>query len=66
MRVGALTIVKKKRNSLAHGDESFSECGGLTTAGELVDTKDEVVLFIRGILSNLELFATTKAYKAVL
>ncbi len=60
----ALTIVKKKRNSLAHGDESFSECGRQTTAAQLLVAKDEVVLFIRGILHNLEKFATSKSYKA--
>jgi hypothetical protein len=59
-----LTIVKKKRNSLAHGDESFSECGRQATAAELIAAKNEVILFIRGILHNLEKFATSKAYKA--
>lgn len=59
----ALDNVKVKRNSLAHGDESFSECGRSTTAPDLVAAKNEIVLFMRGILQNLEEFAKKKAYK---
>lgn len=59
----ALTNVKKKRNSLAHGDESFSECGRLLTAAELTASKNEIVIFMRGVLQNLENFANTKGYK---
>ncbi len=59
----ALETVMIKRNSLGHGDESFSECGRVVTAKELLDVKDEVVQFMRDILANLEKFATAKHYK---
>jgi hypothetical protein len=59
----ALTTVKQKRNSLSHGDESFVECGRTLAADDLVQAKNEIVAFIRGILQNLETFATNKDYK---
>jgi hypothetical protein len=58
-----LVTVKRKRNSLSHGDESFVECGRPLTAGDLVKAKDEIVLFVRGILQNLEQFALNKSYR---
>ena len=39
------------------------ECGRPLTAADLVKAKDEIVLFIRSILQNLETFATSKSYK---
>jgi hypothetical protein len=59
----ALTTVKKKRNALSHGDESFVECGRALTAKDLSDAKGEIVLFMRSILQNLEQFAVNKSYK---
>lgn len=59
----ALNNVKKKRNSLSHGDESFVECGRSLTSADLLKAKKEVVLFLQGILDNLEEFAVTKSYK---
>jgi MAE_28990/MAE_18760-like HEPN len=59
----ALTIVKVKRNSLAHGDESFCEVGGTVSAQELEKAKTEIVSFLRGILNNLERFQQAQGYK---
>ncbi len=59
----ALTTVKRKRNALSHGDESFVECGRPLVAADLIKAKDEIVLFMRSILQNLEQFATNKEYK---
>jgi hypothetical protein len=59
----ALMTVKQKRNALSHGDESFVECGRSLTAADLVKAKDEVVLYMRSILKNLDDFATSKSYK---
>ncbi len=59
----ALKTVKNKRNSLSHGNESFAECGRLLTASDLVQAKEEIVLYISSILANMEQFATTKGYK---
>ncbi|MBL8809751.1 MAG: hypothetical protein JNM43_06200 [Planctomycetaceae bacterium] len=61
----ALTTVMKKRNALAHGDQAFVECGGEVTAGDLVRMKDETILFLRGILKNIESFVRDGKYKAI-
>ena len=59
----ALTTVKRKRNALSHGDESFVECGRPLSASDLIQAKTEIVLFMRNILQNLEKFVITKGYK---
>ena len=59
----ALVTVKTKRNALSYGDESFVECGRSLAAADLVRAKDEIVLFLRSILQNLEQFAVNKSYK---
>lgn len=59
-----LTIVKQKRNSLSHGDESFTEVGRVASASQLNRVKDELVLFTREILTNLEKFVANKEYRA--
>lgn len=41
-----LEKVKKKRNSLAHGDESFSVCARDLTISDLETIKDTVIQFI--------------------
>lgn len=58
-----LATVKKKRNDLAHGNESFVECGRNLTAADLIRVKDEVVAFVRGILINIQQFVNNKDYK---
>jgi hypothetical protein len=60
----SLKIVKTKRNALAHGDESFAECGRQLTAEDLVTAKDEVVMYMRSILDNLQSFTESKGYKS--
>jgi hypothetical protein len=60
----ALITVKAKRNALAHGADSFAECGRHLSAKDLTTTKDEVVLFIRSILVNLQSFTESKGYRA--
>jgi len=60
----ALKTVRAKRNALAHGDESFVECGRQLSAQDLVQAKDEVVLYMRSILGNLQSFTEAKGYKA--
>lgn len=45
-----LEKVKKKRNSLAHGDESFSRCARDLTLTDLETIKDTVIQFIQEIL----------------
>ena len=60
----SLATVKAKRNSLAHGVESFVEAGRNAVATTFVIEKTEVVLFMRSVLDNLEKYSTAKSYKA--
>lgn len=58
-----LLIVKNKRNALAHGDESFVECGRDFTVSQLGEIKSETVLYLRAILRNIDAFTQKKAYR---
>ena len=55
--------VKRERNSLAHGDVSFSDCARDLTIGDLENIKDEVVLFLTGILDGMKNYYDQKLYK---
>jgi MAE_28990/MAE_18760-like HEPN len=59
----ALKNVKTKRNTLAHGQESFIEVGRSATVADLVLAKNEIVMFMQSVLNNLESYATSKSYK---
>lgn len=49
-----LHIVKIRRNNLAHGNTSFSECGREFTYEDLCEIKIQVVRYLRQILNNIE------------
>jgi hypothetical protein len=53
--LGPLRLVKKLRNSLAHGDISFAECGENLTVQELRDLTDRTSTYLREVV---EAFAT--------
>lgn len=57
-----LDDVKKKRNSLAHGDESFSRCARDLTLSDLEIIKDTVILFISEILNGMDAYYNEKQY----
>lgn len=57
-----LERVKKKRNSLAHGDESFSRCARDLTLTDLEGIKDTVLLFISEILTGMDKYYDEKQY----
>lgn len=59
----SLERVKRERNSLAHGDVSFSACARELTISDLEDIKDEVMLFLKGILDGMKNYYDQKAYK---
>ncbi len=59
----SLFIIKNKRNDLAHGNESFSECGRNYTLEILEEIKNESVEYMRFILSNIKIFIENKQYK---
>lgn len=58
----ALERVKKKRNSLAHGDESFSRCARDFTLADLETIKDTVLQFIQEILIGMDKYYDEKQY----
>jgi len=57
-----LEKVKKKRNSLAHGDESFSRCARDLTLSDLETIKDTVLLFISEIITGMDAYYDGKQY----
>jgi hypothetical protein len=48
--LGPLRLVKKLRNSLAHGSISFAECGENVTVGELRDLTDRTANYMREVV----------------
>lgn len=58
----ALERVKSKRNSLAHGDESFSRCARDLTLNDLENIKDIVLQFMNDIISGMEKYCDEKQY----
>lgn len=59
-----LKTVKDKRNSLAHGDISFAECGREYTVSEIENIKKQTVVFIRSSLKNVKKHIEKKSYAA--
>jgi len=60
----ALFIIKNKRNNLAHGNETFSECGSRYTTQRLEDIKNESIEYMRFILENIQSFIINQEYKS--
>ena len=58
-----LVTIKDKRNSLAHGDESFVECGRQHTVSELLEMKKEAVKYLRGVLRNIKTYVNNEKYR---
>ena len=57
-----LHIVKVRRNDLAHGNTSFSECGREFTYSDLHSIKIEVVRYLRQILINIEKYLDNEKF----
>lgn len=60
-----LTDVKERRNRLAHGNQSFIDCGRETSIDELLEIKSEVIAYLVGILQNIDEFLSRKGYLSV-
>lgn len=58
-----LEQLRRERNSLSHGDVSFSDCAKDLTSNDLEKIKDEVFLFLKGILKGMEEYYNLKLYK---
>ncbi len=61
-RDNSLNIIKGKRNSLAHGNESFTECGRMYTTERLDEIKNESISYMRFILEYIKKFIDEKKY----
>ncbi len=59
----SLYLIRHKRNSLAHGDESFGECGQNYSISELEKIKEESIKYMTFILNHIEKFLTDQKYK---
>ena len=59
----SLYLVKEKRNSLGHGDVSFTECARDITISDLDTIKDEVLSFLRDILDGMQDYCENKGYR---
>lgn len=57
-----LENIRKKRNSLAHGDESFSNCARDITVSDLENIKDTVFSFLNGIIEGMKKYCDEKQY----
>jgi hypothetical protein len=58
-----LRIVKEQRNSLAHGHLSFYEAGKHFNVTDLKTIENEVVMFIRDILTNMADYVHHRKYE---
>lgn len=58
-----LERVKLERNNLAHGDVSFSDCARNLSLSDLETIKNEVFLFIDGILKGMKDYYDGKGYR---
>ena len=58
-----LLAVKNKRNKLAHGEITFSEAEGEKTIQQLIGMKENVVEYLRAVLTNVDAFIARKGYK---
>jgi hypothetical protein len=60
-----LLPIKKARNDLAHGSESFRNKGRDTSIDVLVEMKDEVFHYLNCILDNIQTYLDSQAYLRV-
>lgn len=58
-----LRIVKQKRNDLAHGTVSFSDCARDFTIEDLNEIKEDVILFMQEILSGMQKYYDEHGYR---
>jgi len=59
-----LKEIKIKRNYLAHGRITFVECGGNVSVNDMCKYKDNAILYLDKIISNIEKHINEKRFKA--
>lgn len=57
-----LEEIKKKRNRLAHGEQTFYEVGKDFSVRELRAFKDETIEYLSDVINNVETFISEKKY----
>jgi len=60
--LGPLQLVKKLRNSLAHGSISFAECGENLTVGELRDLASRTAAYLREVVAAFRSYIDGHGY----
>jgi len=58
-----MRLVKNKRNSLAHGLESFGDGSRDITVSQLEDIKDEVLKFIEAVIDCMTMYYDKQLYR---
>lgn len=58
----AFKNVKKERNSLAHGDKTFSDCGNDYSFEDLKEYKNYVFEYLEKVLQSIEDFINNRGY----
>jgi hypothetical protein len=59
-----IQLVKKMRNDLAHGEETFEALGALYTTQDIVDKFDRIKIFILSFLKMLDRYRERKLYQS--
>lgn len=59
-----LLYTKACRNSLAHGNTSFSQKGSMLLVSELIEAKDQLINFLSSLINRVEDFVIQKKYLA--
>ncbi|MGK7943045.1 MAG: MAE_28990/MAE_18760 family HEPN-like nuclease [Microcystaceae cyanobacterium] len=55
--------IVKMRCNLAHGNESFTEASNQKTWNELINTKEKLIIYLTGLLRNIETYIDGKKYR---
>jgi MAE_28990/MAE_18760-like HEPN len=58
-----LVTVKARRNALAHGDESFAECGGTFSVGELSLIKKRIIIYCHDFVRGVHAYISNQEYR---
>ncbi|KJZ30134.1 hypothetical protein TW83_16270 [Paracoccus sp. S4493] len=62
--LGALALIKKRRNQLAHGSLSFAECGEGLTVTELRDLVNRTVAYLQEVIAEFQNYIEAQHYLA--
>lgn len=61
----SFVVVKSKRNLLAHGNVSFSQCGAIYLYSDLDKMKKNITWFLGEVIASTKKFVEDKKYKRV-